>query len=102
MSKKSQIYINDKGIEAQTYTGFSWPCFFVGIFWYLAKGMVGKGFLALLLAFVSCGITWLIFPFMANGQYTQSLQARGFYPKEAEQPVEIEQEEVAEKEMVQV
>lgn len=42
------------------------------------KGMWGWGIIALILAFATFGISWLIFPFFANGQYAKALLERGY------------------------
>lgn len=42
------------------------------------KGMWGWGIIALILAFCTFGISWLIFPFFANAQYAKSLLERGY------------------------
>lgn len=60
------------------WEGFSWPCLFSGFLWYMYKGMWGWGIIALVLAFSTFGISWLIFPFFANAQYAKSLLQRGY------------------------
>jgi hypothetical protein len=66
--------------RVQILKGFSWPCFFFGCFWYVAKGLWGMGILAFLLALVTWGISWLVFPFFANDQYRKSLLKDGYLP----------------------
>jgi hypothetical protein len=68
--------INDSTEEI--WEGFSWPCFFCDFLWYMYKGMWGWGIIALILAFGTFGISWLIFPFFANAQYAKSLLERGY------------------------
>ena len=60
------------------WEGFSWPCLFCGFLWYMYKGMWGWGIIVAILAFATFGISWLIFPFFANGQYAKSLLERGY------------------------
>jgi hypothetical protein len=60
------------------FEGFSWPCFFFGGFWYLAKGMVAWGIIGLMVALVTYGFSWLVFPFFANKQYQEFLGKKGY------------------------
>src|SRR6185295_1345825 len=62
----------------EIWEGFSWPCLFCGFLWYMYKGMWGWGIIALILAVSTFGISWLIFPFFANGQYAKALLERGY------------------------
>jgi hypothetical protein len=66
------------GATEEVWEGFSWPCLFFGFLWYLYKGMWGWSVFALVLAFATWGISWLVFPFFANGQYAKSLLERGY------------------------
>lgn len=68
--------VNDSTEE--TWEGFSWPCLLCGFLWYMYKGMWGWGIIALILAFATFGVSWLIFPFFANAQYAQSLLKNGY------------------------
>ena len=44
------------GRTVMLYEGWSWPCFFFGVFWYLVKGMWGA---AILYFLISCtGFGW--------------------------------------------
>jgi hypothetical protein len=65
---------------APVYGGFSWPCLFFGCFWYASKGLWGMGILALVLAFVTVGFSWLVFPFLANDHHRKSLMRDGYIP----------------------
>jgi hypothetical protein len=60
------------------YEGFSWPCLGFGCFWFIYKGMWGWGIISFAIAFVSFGLSWLVFPFFANEQYAKSLVAKGY------------------------
>ena len=68
--------VNDSTEEI--WQGFSWPCLYCGFLWYMYKGMWGWGIIALILAFATFGVSWLIFPFFANAQYAQSLLKNGY------------------------
>jgi putative oligomerization/nucleic acid binding protein len=70
------------GSVEKIYEGFSWPCLFLNFLWYLHKGMVAWGVMAAILAFVTFGISWLIFPFFANEQYAKWLLKQGYLNEE--------------------
>lgn len=72
------------GEKVEVWSGFSWPCFFFGGFWYAAKGMWGMGLLALFLSILTYGLAWLVFPFLANGQHRDYLLRHGFLPAGAD------------------
>jgi hypothetical protein len=70
------------GIEETVYEGWSWPCFFFGSLWYLAKGMWGIG-LAWAFASVLSGsfLHWIgimYMPTVANRHYLDHLGSRGY------------------------
>ena len=73
-----QVYHPVNGSTEDIWEGFSWPCLFCGFLWYMYKGMWGWGIFALILVFITFGISWLIFPFFANGQYAKALLERGY------------------------
>jgi len=58
--------------------GWSWPCFFFGCFWFLAKGMVGKAVVFFILAFVTLGISWIIVPAFANKMLLEHYLSLGY------------------------
>lgn len=64
------------------YEGFSWPCLFFGSIWYIFKGMWKWTLLSFLIAVITGGISWFIFPFFNNKQYIQHLIDNGYVPDE--------------------
>jgi hypothetical protein len=54
--------------------------------------MWGMGILGFLLAVVTWGLSWLVFPFFANDQYRKSLLKDGYVPEEqvGKSPVAVE------------
>lgn len=66
------------GLTATAYSGFSWPAFLFGPFWYFAKGMPGLGILILILAFPTFGIAWVVAGFVANRQHRERLAGMGY------------------------
>ena len=86
MGTRAAVMVQDAtGLEVQTYRGWSWPCFFFGSLWYMAKGMWGLGLLWFILSAATASILhWLgIFYFaaVANRQYLEHLGARGYQVK---------------------
>lgn len=77
-----KVYHPLNGSSIDVYEGFSWPCFFAGVFWFLVKGMLVMAILAFLLAFVTVGISWLVFPFVANKVHFDQLLKRGYLTRE--------------------
>lgn len=74
------------GLTEDVYDGWSWPCFFFGAFWYLAKGMWGIGLAWAVLAVLSGTILhWVgifIMPALANRHYREHLGSRGYVNRE--------------------
>lgn len=66
------------GMVKEAPTGFSWTTLFFGIFPALFRGDVKWGLIMLLLAFLSLGLSWLIFPFIYNGLYLKGLIESGY------------------------
>jgi Short C-terminal domain len=60
------------------FEGFSWPCLLFGCFWFIYKGMWGWGIISFALAWITFGLSWLVFPFFANEQYAKSLLKKGY------------------------
>ena len=66
------------GLSVDVYSGFSWPAFLFGPFWYFAKGMPGLGLLVLVLAIPTAGIAWIVTGFVSNRQYRERLAGMGY------------------------
>ena len=61
--------------------GFSWTLFFFGCFPAFFRSDWKWGFLMFLLALVSFGLSWLIFPFIYNKLYIKDLVNNGYKVK---------------------
>jgi hypothetical protein len=77
-----KMYHPTNGAPIEIYRGFSWPCLFLGCFWYGFKGMWGWAVLAFAAALLTAGFSWLFFPFFANGQHVSSLKSKGYLTEE--------------------
>lgn len=78
------------GSSEQTWDGFSWPGFFLGLFWLLFKGLYGPAVITLLALIVFGGVTsgvglvlaapisWLVIAIMGNGWHKNKLIRAGY------------------------
>lgn len=60
-------------------SGFSWPGLFFGCFHLVYRGMVAQFFLWFILAGLTLGIAWFIYPFIANSIYRKYLINHGWH-----------------------
>ncbi len=70
---------NDVGMIKECKVGFSWTNFFFGFFCTLFRGDWKYLFIMLLVAFLTKGISWLVFPFFYNKLYINDLLSKGYY-----------------------
>lgn len=62
-------------------SGWNWSSFILGPFWYLANGLIGKGLVLLIIAFITLGfgipIIWLYCGFKGNSDlYEKKLKSK--------------------------
>ena len=82
MSARAELLVDPRtGFREQTWTGFSWPCLLFGVCWFLYKRMYGWAAISFLSAAFTFGLSWCVFPFMANGMHRSSLQRLGWLPE---------------------
>ena len=60
--------------------GFSWTTFFFGLFPALFRGDWKWALIMLGAAFLTFGLSWLVFPFVYNKLYLKDLVAKGYKP----------------------
>lgn len=60
--------------------GFSWTTLFFGLFVPLLRGDFKWAAIMLVLAIITCGISWLVMPFIYNKKYVQDLLSKGYVP----------------------
>jgi hypothetical protein len=83
MSTSAGVLVHPvNGHKVEIYRGFSWPCLFLGFFWYGFKGMWGWAVIGLVAALMTWGIAWLFFPFFANEQHITYLKKQGYLTPE--------------------
>ena len=68
------------GIVKQVKVGFSWTMLFFGIFVPLIRGDFKWFGITLLVALLTSGISWFVFPFLYNKLYIKDLLAAGWMP----------------------
>ncbi len=84
MATKVIIQNPINGLTKNGYFGFSWTYLFFGGFVPLCRGEIGIGCLHILLSFVTCGISNLIFSFLYNKQYMTRMLEKGYVLKDSE------------------
>jgi len=70
----------DSGVIKTAPTGFSWTTFFFGCFPAFIRGDIKWGIIMFGLAFLTFGVSWLVFPFIYNKQYIKGLMEKGYVP----------------------
>jgi hypothetical protein len=60
------------------YEGFNWPCLFFGFLWFCTKGLWLWAIVHIVLDFITAGISWLVFPFVANKMHRKHLESKGY------------------------
>ena len=79
MSSADKLLVNPtNGVREQTWSGFSWPCLAFGCFWFLAKSLYGWALISFAAAIFTGGLSWFVFPFLANTLHTNSLVKAGY------------------------
>lgn len=71
---------NSTGIIKQVKLGFSWTMLLFGIFVPLVRGDFKWFLITLLVSVITCGIAWLVFPFIYNKIYIKELLEKGWLP----------------------
>lgn len=69
---------NDNGVTKEVKKGFSWTMLFFGIFVPLVRGDWKWGLISIVLAPITFGISWLVFPFIYNKLYLNDLLNKGY------------------------
>lgn len=79
MSSKAEILVDPRtGEREQTWNGFSWPCLFFGVLWFVNKRLWMAALIALFGCLLTSGIVWLLLPFFANSLHRNHLQKKGW------------------------
>jgi hypothetical protein len=68
------------GLQKTVKIGFSWTTLFFGLFPALFRGDIKWAVIMLILAIVTFGIAWLVFPFVYNKIYIKGLMEKGYVP----------------------
>jgi hypothetical protein len=65
------------------FEGFSFPCFFFGGLWYIAKGLWKWAAISIIASVLTWGISFIFFPFFANKHNIQNLIENGYLPDDS-------------------
>lgn len=71
---------NSAGVTKEVKIGFSFTMLFFGLFVPLTRGDFKWTILSLIIALVTCGLGWLVMPFVYNKVYIKDLLERGYLP----------------------
>lgn len=69
---------NKSGVTIEVKKGFSWTMLLFGVFVPLVRGDWKWFVITMLAAIVTCGISWLVFPFIYNKLYLNDLLNKGY------------------------
>jgi len=69
------------GLLKEVKLGFSWTTFFFGFFPALLRGDIKWAAIMVGLAFVTCGLSYCVFPFVYNSMYIRDLLEKGYVPE---------------------
>ena len=69
---------NEQGVIKEVKVGFSWTMLLFGVFVPLVRGDWKWFLISMLAGLVTCGISWLIFPFFYNKIYLNELLEKGY------------------------
>ncbi|MBS14860.1 MAG: HrgC protein [Gemmatimonadetes bacterium] len=69
---------SQSGTVKQVKLGFSWTTLFFGLFVPLVRGDIKWAAIMFVLAFLSFGLSWLVFQFLYNKVHTRALLESGY------------------------
>lgn len=76
----NMILKNQLGFTKEIKVGFSWTTLFFGCFPALFRGDWKWAIIMFLLAWLTGGLSWLVFPFFYNRLYIKDLLSKGYAP----------------------
>ncbi len=68
------------GLQKEVKVGFSWTTLFFGLFPALFRGDLKWAAIMLVVAIVTFGTSWFVFPFVYNKIYVKGLLESGYAP----------------------
>lgn len=81
MSLKEITFTNEYTGQYKTAPiGFSWTTLFFGCFPSMFRSDWKWTLIQLVLAIITCGLSWLVMPFIYNKLYIKELLSKGFIP----------------------
>lgn len=87
MSTKGEVLRHPvNGSVEQTWDGFSWPAFLLGVLWLLVKGLNGHVVINVVLLIATAGfaapVIWIAYGVMGNGVHKAALLKKGYLTEE--------------------
>lgn len=74
----AHVTFQKNGVSREVKAGFSWTTLFFGSLVFACRGQWGWFFGSWLLAIATCGLSCLVFPFLANKMTARWLAERGW------------------------
>lgn len=72
------LKLKKNNVLKEAVTGFSWTTFFFGLCVPICRGDIKWGAIMAVLALVTGGLSWLVFPFVYNKLYIKECLKDGF------------------------
>ncbi len=85
---------NEVGLQKQVKLGFSWTMLFFGFFVPAYRGDLRWSVITLFLSLFTGGLAWLVFPFIYNKKYIESLLEKGFKPADERSKKALRRKEI--------
>ena len=76
-----KVKLKKNGIQKNVKKGFSWTMLFFGFLVPVVRGDIKWAIITFLAAWVTLGISWLVFPFIYNQRYIEDLVSDGWSMK---------------------
>ena len=75
------VFENPQNGDRETVSGLAWLwCVLFGFFYFAVKGIWRHAIIAFILAMITLGLSWLIYPSLANHIVRSSYLERGWRP----------------------
>lgn len=88
------VQLEKNGVLKECKTGFSFTTLLFGVFVPLFRGDLKYALIMFVLAFLTFGISWIVFPFIYNKIYIKKLLEDGYAPYSDADREELEKREI--------
>lgn len=76
-----KVALEKDGVIKVCKSGFSWTTLFFGFLVPLLRGDTKWALIMFILGICTCGLSWIVMPFIYNKKYIKGLQEKGFKVK---------------------